>query len=1617
MGQAFAPGSYIHANVNTRNIARATLRISRITPEAYVEARRLQADSRRSALSDLKGEVEREVKVEGIVDEGKYIPWAKEIYLDPLKPGIYKIDLLAPVAPAQEANENFARQALVSVTALAVAARHDGLRSEVFVADADTGVPVKGARVWLLAKYGYDRTDQKDEWRLTQGETGENGIAKLDCPAPPPDERGPLRAWILAEKDGQCASTEGWRHDGQPVRAGETQPGEPVLYAYSDRPAYRPGEPIHWKAILRYTDGKDYSLPQMKSVYVMIRDARGGVVHEKEYPLNEYGSFEGTFSVDRKAALGVMNIEVLESKAGRSIQSAALCRIEEYKLPEYKVSVEPGKEQVRFGQAVPFEIRAEYYFGGPVAGAEVEVVVRRNAFWPRWEPISPYPWLYERSDGGYRSIGRSEMFFPRWPRHEPEKIILTQKLKTDDKGAAKVMIGALSEEEIKQARDREIWGYEYQVEARVVDPSRREVRETGTIKTARTAFAAYLTPKCFLYLPGDTAKVEVRTLDPNDRPVAAEAFVTVFKRNWNKELKNGKGEAVGGYDDTKLFARPIRTEAKDESKENPAILELQLSEPGCYLLRYETQDAFGEKVTGETTIFVATQDTTQVGYRSGGVTIVTDKETYERGETAHVLLAVRRPGAAVWFAAEGGAVHSSQVVRPTGTVKMIDVPITQDFEPNIFFTALSMFDYSGFRDTKRLVIPPTRRFLSVTIRTAKQEFRPGEKAAVEVEVKDAQGRPVQTELSLGIADAAVWAIGSDLAPDIRQAFWSQTRGLETRTDSSAERVAIELWRPKKDKPGEFERVMREGIVAERQTQEGVLAARGMSMGGAMSMAVPASAPMDAMARVESNAPQEYFFGYAAKGVMASGGDVKRLTQVEEKFSQAMAPARVRKDFSATALWLPSLVTDAQGRAKAEVTFPDSLTSWKLTARAADKETRVGEVRRETKTNKPVMVRPQGPRFFIQGDEVTLSAIVNNNTTAPLSVEVALDPKGLRLAKFSDAETTGLARALDNSTEPVPANTPRLTILVPAGNQRRVDWRVAAETPGEARIKTEALSAADSDAVEKTFPIYEYGIEQFIAAGTSIREKAATVEKTMTLEIPAERREGSEGLTLTIEPTLARAMVGALDYLADYPYGCIEQTLSRFVPAVITAKVLGQLGLSRPELEKKLPDMIEAGLNRIYDFQHADGGWAWWKEGESDPYMTAYVVQGLAQALDAGVQVKGGVINRAAEFLENALVKYEKEPDMGAFMLYALASLKERKADGPKIEAAFNRIWAARQDLNPYTRALFALACHATNRTEWTRVLARNMNNGLIVDRENGTAHWGEAGIYYRWSEGGVEATAFGLRALLAIDPASETIDQAVAWLVRNRRGNRWKNTKDTAIMVGALADYIIQRKEDQPDWTAEVRINGELVKTLMVTPGRAFEFDGKIEIPAAKLRTGKNTITIKRKGTGVLYASAWLTYFTRQGEIKPAGNEVFVQRRYFRARQEPTLAGEYKQVREEIKPGQWLASGDRVEVELNLEAKNHYEYLVIEDQKAAGMEATEVQSGFAWGGGLAAHRELRDEKTAFFVTSMPEGKHLLKYELRAEVPGIFHALPALVHAMYVPEIRANSAGARIQIKD
>jgi uncharacterized protein YfaS (alpha-2-macroglobulin family) len=657
-------------------------------------------------------------------------------------------------------------------------------------------------------------------------------------------------------------------------------------------------------------------------------------------------------------------------------------------------------------------------------------------------------------------------------------------------------------------------------------------------------------------------------------------------------------------------------------------------------------------------------------------------------------------------------------------------------------------------------------------------------------------------------------------------------------------------------------------------------------------------------------------------------------------------------------------------------------------------------------------------------------------------------------------------------------------------------------------------------MEKTCLAHEHGIEKFITKAGKVRGRDITVK----LDLPRERKPGSTSLIVQVTPSLAVTMLDALPYLIDYPYGCTEQTMSRFLPAVITAKTLRDLGLkpedvmgrvfggieqatagqTQPKGKKdleKLDAMVKAGLERLYDFQHGDGGWGWWKPGDSDRWMTAYVVWGLALARQAGVDINLNALDRGAAFLDKTLVEEELNPDMQAWMLHARAVYKAARNEAGLSnfeQKAFDNLWTSREKLNAYTRALLALAAHHFGKAAEAKTLIANLENGVKRDERPdtsvliggaapanrgvmGTAHWGEDGVYWRWSDGGVEATAFALRALLTIDPKNPLIEPVTHWLVKNRRGAQWSNTRDTAIVVLALNDYLKVSGELQPELEFSLFVNGTKIADKKVSGADVFNAPSRFNVDPQLIRDGANEIRIRRRGDGAVYFAAEARFFSLEEPVPPAGNEIFVKREYYRLVGRPTLLKGYVYEKVPLRDGESVRSGERIETVLTIETKNHYEYLVFEDLKPAGFEAVQIRSGESLyarelksaaverkfgnpspaggnpragsakatapnpkaGGarrsaGIAppgmvrpapaadpdftgrsrqVYQELRDRKVALFLDKLPEGMWEIRYQSRAEVPGRFHALPVLGHAMYVPEIRCNGAEVRVTVAD
>ncbi|MCZ6873809.1 MAG: hypothetical protein O7G88_09800 [bacterium] len=1362
------------------------------------------------------------------------------------------------------------------------------------------------------------------------------------------------------------------------------------------------------------------------------------------------------------------------------IGSATLFRLEEYKLPEFKVTVETpradGKAKAFLvGEQIEASVKAAYYFGGPVANANVELVVYQKPFRHWWRPPRQFPWFYK------------DLSQPTGYWYGQGQVVKRQTLKTNAEGEATFSLDS------PHAANQD---FEFRVEARVTDASRREVTGSGSVRVTRQLYYVYPNAKHNLYRPQDKVEISFKALDANDNPVQVEAMVNVTRDYWfeiwqdpdGREIKGDELKTLRqkstifppalkrpggrpwrqkfrGYQHDDILTRSLKTNAEGEAQ-----FIFTPERQGYYRIAWTGKAKRGPPVKANTTVWVATNATSELGFRTGGVQIIVDQDTFRSGQNAPVMLSVPTNDRYVLFSIEGDGLYSYRLLHVTGTVKLIDIPIEAKHVPNIFLHAGMVSDGKFFLHTKQVVVPPLQHFLEVDVQLDRDQYQPREEGQLTVTTRGQDGKPVSAEVGLALVDESVYYIQQDYAQDPRQFFYGTKRRSMVRIKSTfhqksyvtmirrqdgrlidQKHAAPESWAL----PADESSYKRDFNDADPEVRAALMSSR-----GGMHAVSTEFAASKAVNRVIGG----------AKAPSPSGQTAGKEPTVQ-----------VRSDFRSTVLWQPDVVTDQNGKAVVQVKFPDSLTTWRATARAVTKANRFGQATGTARTKKPLIVRLQAPRFFVVGDTVTVSANLNNNTEEAMTVNPSLKAEGVAV--------TGLL--VDGNIvkgEPGP-------VEVKAHGEVRIDWVVNVQHPGMAKLLVKAVGSTHADAMQKSYPVYEHGIEKFVAKSGRVRGDDTTIK----LDIPEARKPGSTELIVQITPSMAVTMLDALPYLIDYPYGCTEQTLSRFLPAVIVTQTLQDLGIAPAAVMRKmfggiepahaakthsggkndlakLSDMVQRGLDRLYDFQHDDGSWGWWKRSDSDHFMTAYVVWGLVLARQAGVDVKPQVIKRAVHYLNQALVEAEINYDLQAWMLHALSahymSSETRQID-PLQSTAFDNLWQNRARLNAYARALLTLSAHHFGWRDKAKVMIDNLANGVKIDQRPdisiirrgeqksdqavmATAHWGEDGIFYRWSEGGVEATAFALRALLAIEPKHALIEPVMNWLIKNRRGAQWSNTRDTAITVLALNDYLKTSGEIAAgsELEYELAVNGHTIVTHKLAAEDVLGAPSRFAIDAKLIKNGINDIRIVRKsGAGPIYFSAQAKFFSLQEPVTPVGNEIFLRRQYYKLVGRPTLLKGQVYDRVPLDDGGTVTSGERIEAVLTIETKNNYEYLVIEDLKPAGLEAVAIRSGQPLqarevksaailrkiGAGnkpsrvsreavhpdasdytqrtRSVYQELRDRKVALFIDKLPAGVWEITYDLRAEVPGTFHALPVTGHAMYVPEIRGNGEEIQVRVRD
>jgi len=537
---------------------------------------------------------------------------------------------------------------------------------------------------------------------------------------------------------------------------------------------------------------------------------------------------------------------------------------------------------------------------------------------------------------------------------------------------------------------------------------------------------------------------------------------------------------------------------------------------------------------------------------------------------------------------------------------------------------------------------------------------------------------------------------------------------------------------------------------------------------------------------------KYGWGYSSQDYIGSGhgsfgsrnGGGRRLMVKRHGGSRATQfGSRMRTDFRPTAHWVADLVTGADGTATVRFKFPDDITDWRFTARGVTADTLVGHVTAHCRTFLPLQTELALPRGLRAGDRVEASVIAQNNVAEERTVALAFEsPFGKSEQKLKLAPS-GSGR-LPVALAPLDAGTLTVRGMVQGKDK-------------------------SGDSIERTLDVLPGGFPVTRTSFGILKERA-----DIPLEFGPTAIAKSQRLELQIDSGAAGAVSSALESLIQYPYGCVEQTMSRFMPAVVAGRAIERAGLPFQQADK-LKEVFSKGLVRLRQFQHTDGGWGWWERDATNPFMTAYVLEGLVLCEEAGKAVPKSMLTRAQthlsqvlkqEFIEATPVSSIGETDLKTYVLAVLVRCHQRHGTlTPELTAEFQKALRKKLDRawTPRELVLRADAMFRLGDTDHATETLRAAANDFKLDP---------------YKRGSVLCAANLLEIGTLLKDAKVPVDALALTLLQARRGHGWQDTLTTAAAVRGLSCMLV-KSDAQSISKVEVLIGGRAVKTLELNAG------------------------------------------------------------------------------------------------------------------------------------------------------------------------------------------------------
>ncbi|NQU20777.1 MAG: alpha-2-macroglobulin, partial [Candidatus Nealsonbacteria bacterium] len=587
-----------------------------------------------------------------------------------------------------------------------------------YVADAVSGKPIEKAN---LEFFGYRMQSSGNNPRTYKvivnqfaEHTDRDGQVFTDAKTQPTNLQWIITATTEKGRFAYLGFTNAWygqRHDAEYKQV--------KAFAITDRPVYRPDQTVHWKFWVRHAqyDQEDVSQFAKQKIGIEIYNPKNERIVQKELVADEYGGIQDDLELPADATLGVyrMTVGVLggvvatpkaaprvgapgrapivrggplgvpKENVGKRRMTrhygSSTFRVEEYKKPEFEVTVDAPTEPVMLGEKITATINAKYYFGSPVTDAKVKYKILRTSVSKQWYAPMPWDWFYGTGYWwyaydcpwypGWKSWGCRRPHPIWWPQRQgPPEVVAEQEVKIGKDGTVKVEIDTAVAKAVHPDQD-----HKYSITAEVVDQSRRTIVGSGDVLVARKPFKVHTWVDRGYYRVGDTIQTShsARTLD--GKPVQGEGKIVLYRISY----KDGKPV------ETAVGTRDLATNA-----EGRADRKIKATRAGQYRISYTLTDSKKHTIEGGYLFTIIGEGFDGSQFRFNDLELIPDKREYANGEKIKLQVNTNRAGGTVLlFVRPANSVYlAPQVIRLDGKSTVAEIAVSKKDMPNFFVEAV-----------------------------------------------------------------------------------------------------------------------------------------------------------------------------------------------------------------------------------------------------------------------------------------------------------------------------------------------------------------------------------------------------------------------------------------------------------------------------------------------------------------------------------------------------------------------------------------------------------------------------------------------------------------------------------------------------------------------------------------------------------------------------------------------------------------------------------------------------------------------------------------------------------------------------------------------------------------